>query len=241
MAEVDLDRLATGYRHRPASDASLERAAAAGSTLNPGEWVLDVGGGPGNHASVWRDQGLLAVVLDPSAAMMGSACHGGLLGVRGRSQDMPFSSRHFALVWFHLSIHYGDWRAAIDESVRVVDERGCIEIWTLGPDHHERSMLAQWFPSVARIDTDRFPHPDALAGYLSERMPMVAMTHPVESVRRATGSWLAAVEAGFISTLQLLPVNERAAGMEAFRSAHPDPDEEIEYQLRFTRIIAKGR
>lgn len=237
MAEVDLDRLAAGYRYRPASVASLERAEAAGSGLEPGAWALDVGGGPGNHSAVWNRQGLNALVLDPSPAMLTYGSRRGLRGVRGLAQAMPFHSGRFALVWFHLSIHYGDWRAAIDEAVRVLDDRGRIEIWTLGPDHHERSLLAQWFPSVERIDIDRFPPPDAVASYLAEQGSAVCVTHPVEDVVRPAGSWLQAVEAGFISTLQLLPQDERAAGIAAFRRAHPDAEEEISYALRFTRIV----
>ena len=237
MAEVDLDRLAAGYRHRPASAASLDRAAVAGSNLERGVWVLDVGGGPGNHAAVWHRQGLKPVVLDPSAAMLTHSRRRGLRGVRGMAQAMPFCSQRFALVWFHLSIHYGDWRTAIDESVRVLDDRGRIEIWTLGPDHHARSMLARWFPSVERIDSDRFPLPVLLEGFLAERVSSLSVTHPVEDVVRPAGSWLQAVEAGFISTLQLLPDGERTAGIEAFRRAHPDAEEEVAYSLRFTRIV----
>lgn len=239
MAEVDLDRLATAYRHRPVSVASLERAEEAGSSLERGAWVLDVGGGPGNHSAVWDRQGLNAIVLDPSAAMLTYGTKRNLRGVRGRSQAMPFRSGQFALVWFHLSIHYGDWRSAIDESVRVLGDDGRVEVWTLGPDHHEHSMLARWFPSVERIDNGRFPPPEAVAAHLAQRVPMVSMTHPAERVSRAAGSWLAAVEAGFISTLQLLPDDERAAGIEAFRCAHPDLDAKIEYQLRFTRIVGQ--
>ncbi len=239
MAEVDLDRLATAYRYRPASVASLERAEKAGSGLERGAWVLDVGGGPGNHSTVWTRQGLNAIVLDPSAAMLAYGTKRSLRGVRGRSQAMPFREGQFALVWFHLSIHYGDWRAAIDESVRVLGDDGRVEVWTLGPDHHERSMLARWFPSVERIDNERFPPPDAVADRLGQHVSMVTVTHPKEAVSRPAGSWLQAVEAGFISTLQLLPADERAAGIEAFRRAHPDPEAPIGYQLWFTRIVGQ--
>ena len=240
MDEVDLDRLAAAYLHRPASAASIERAEEAGLSLERGAWVLDVGGGPGNHSAVWDRQGLNSIVLDPSAGMLSYGTERNLRGVRGRSQAIPFRSGHFALVWLHLSIHYGDWRRAVDESVRVLSEHGRVEIWTLGPDHHERSMLAQWFPSVERIDNARFPSPDAIADHLAGLVPVVSVAHPVERVVRASGSWLRAVEAGFISTLQLLPADERAAGIEAFRHAHPDFDEQIEYELRFTRIVGRS-
>lgn len=239
MGDVDLDRLAGAYRHRPASTASLMRAEQAGLRLDPGAWVLDVGGGPGNHSAVWDGQNLRPVVLDPSGAMLASVRHRNLAGVQGRAQAMPFQARRFSLVWFHLSIHYGDWRAAIDEAVRVLREAGTVEIWTLGRDHHEQSLLARWFPSVPDIETGRFPEPDSVADRLRIHVATVEVSHPVEVVVRPAGEWLRAVEAGFISTLQLLPYGERAGGIAAFRSFYPDPREEISYQLRFTRIAGE--
>lgn len=237
MDDVDLDDLARAYRFRPASIESLTRAERAGSALESGAWVLDVGGGPGNHAAVWFRQGLRPVVLDPSAVMLSSVRARALVGVRGRAQSLPFRSRQFALVWFHLSIHYGDWRAAIDEAVRVLGGRGSVEIWTLGSDHHEQSLLAQWFPSVPSIEKRRFPDPAVLAEYLGARVRSVDVSHPVESVVRPANDWLSAVEAGFISTLQLLPEDERTAGIAAIRDAHHESGGEISYRLRFTRIV----
>jgi hypothetical protein len=236
MADVDLDRLAGAYRYRPASSESLARAGEAGRGLDRGSWVLDVGGGPGNHAAVWNAQGLRAVVLDPSGVMLATARDRSLFGVQGRAQSLPLRDGRFALVWFHLSIHYGDWRAAIDEAVRVLDDAGNVEIWTLGTDHHEQSLLARWFPSVPRIEAGRFPQPDAVAAYLGDRMTSIRVSHPVEIVVRPVGEWLRAVEAGFISTLQLLSDEERAVGIAAVREAYPDLFEELSYELRFTRI-----
>ena len=239
MGDIDLDRLASAYRYRPASAASLERAEEAGLGLQRDSWVLDVGGGPGNHAGVWDGQGLRSVVLDPSSAMLSTVRARDLLGVQGRGQALPFCSGRFALVWLHLSIHYGDWRASIDEAVRVLDDAGTIEIWTLGPDHHEQSLLAQWFPSVLRIEAGRFPEPGSIADYLGDRVEAVRVSHPVEVVVRPAGAWLSAVEAGFISTLQLIPDEERAVGIAAIRETYSDPQEEISYQLRFTRIVGE--
>lgn len=239
MVDVNLDRLAHAYRHRPASAASLERAEATGYGLECGAWVLDAGGGPGNHASVWARLGLRPVVLDPSVVMLSTVRDRGLVGVQARSQTLPFNSGRFALVWFHLSIHYGDWRAAIDEAVRVLAEAGMVEIWTLGSDHHEQSLLAQWFPSVPDIEAGRFPQPESVAAYLGDRVDAVKVSHPVEVVVRPAGAWLSAVEAGFISTLQLLTDKERASGIAAIREAYPNPQKEISYQLRFTRIVGQ--
>lgn len=237
MREVDLGRLAGAYRHRPASATSLRRAERAGSRSAAGAWILDIGGGPGNHAAVWAGQGHHAVVLDPSPLMLASVRDLGLLRVRGQAQTLPFQSGRFTLAWFHLSIHYGDWKVAIDEAVRVLDRHGRIEIWTLGSDHHTQSLLARWFPSIAVIDADRFPDPDDLRTYLESRVATVTVSRPHESVVRSAGSWIRAIEAGFVSTLQLLSDEERSRGIEAIRAAYPDPEEETSYELHFTRIV----
>ena len=74
-ADVDLEALAAAYRHRTLSSAGRRRAEDAVGGLAAGAWVLDVGGGPGDHAAVWRDLGHRAIVLDPSLGMTTSASH----------------------------------------------------------------------------------------------------------------------------------------------------------------------
>ncbi|MEN8113650.1 MAG: class I SAM-dependent methyltransferase [Actinomycetota bacterium] len=241
MAEIDLDRLADSYAHRPPSGASLQRAKDAGGKLTAGSRILDVGGGPGNHSVVWLQQGHEPIVLDPSRGMLETARRRGLDIVRGRAQALPFREATFSLVWFHLSIHYGDWRRSIDEAVRVLAVRGRIDIWTLGPDHHGQSLLARWFPSIAEIDAERFPDPEALTTHLRCQIPTVSVAHSIEVVTREAGSWITAVEAGFVSTLQLLSDDERRSGIEAAKRHYPDPAEELDYELRFTRITADRR
>lgn len=240
MSDVDLDRLASAYAYRPPSRESIDRAEQAGKLLNAGARILDAGGGPGNHSAVWNEQGHRPILLDPSMTMLAGARARGLAGVRATAQAMPFQSRSFALVWFHLSIHYGEWEASVDEALRVIDDRGRIEIWTLGADHYEHSFLTSWFPSIAVIDAARFPDPGLLAAFLETRMTSVAVTYPSETVVKTAGEWIPAIEAGFVSTLQLLSDVERERGIEAIRSRYPDPEEQIAYNLGFTRIVADG-
>ncbi|MEA3511643.1 MAG: class I SAM-dependent methyltransferase [Actinomycetota bacterium] len=240
MSDVDLDRLAAAYAYRPPSDSSIERAERAGQLLAAGTRVLDVGGGPGNHSAVWQQQGHQPVLLDPSMTMLIGATGRGLTGVRATAQAMPFQPGSFALVWFHLSIHYGDWKRSIDEALRVVDNGGRIEIWTLGADHYEHSFLTSWFPSIAVIDAGRFPDPGLLTGYLGDRVKSISVARSIETVIKTAGAWIPAIEAGFVSTLQLLSREERERGIQAIRRRYPDSAEQIAYELRFTRIVADG-
>ncbi|RPI22884.1 MAG: class I SAM-dependent methyltransferase, partial [Actinobacteria bacterium] len=146
---------------------TLGNAAAAAAHLAAGDLALDVGGGRGDHAAVWAQRGIVSVVADPSPGMVAMA--GGLPGVHAvlaRAQSLPFRSHCFGLVYFHLSIHYGAVEPSLAEAARVMSAGGRIEIWTLGPRHHASSNLARWFPRVAEIDAERFPHPERIVAGL---------------------------------------------------------------------------
>ncbi len=235
-AGVDLEALAAGYRQRPASEASRRRArrAAAEAQLQPGDWAVDVGGGTGAHAACWAEAGLRALVIDPSRGMLRrAAARPGVRAVGGRAQALPLATGSVHLVFFHLSIHYGDWERAIDEAMRVLEDGGECWVWTLGAEHHRASFLARWFPSVAAIDTARFPDPEALATRFAAAGGAVTRGREVEVPERRAGEWLEAVDAGFVSTLQLVPAEELQAGRERFVAAYPDPREVVRYRLDF--------
>lgn len=179
------------------------------------------------------------VVLDPSREMARAAARRGLPVVRATAQAMPLRDRTFRLVWFRLSIHYGDAGRALAEAARVLADDGRIEVWTLGPAHHRTSMLARWFPSVADVDERRFPDPASLVARFEDLGFTVERRRVVEPVRRRVGEWEAAVRGGFVSTLQLLDPEEIRTGLERFREAHPDPGAFVDYELRFDRLVAR--
>ena len=68
------------------------------------------------------DLGHRPVVLDPAREMIRPAAERGITVVRGVSQAMPFRDKSFDLAWFHLSLHYGNWAEAVDESIRVTND-----------------------------------------------------------------------------------------------------------------------
>lgn len=241
--QVDLESLAAGYEHRPTSKAGLARATRAGNAahLGPGRIAVDVGGGRGGHASVWAGMGATALVVDPSATMTRQAQRKhGVTAVRATAQRLPIRSRTVSLVYFHLSIHYGDWRRSVDEGLRVLDPSGECWIWTMGEEHHRRSFLARWFPSVGDIDAARFPPPREIATYLEERAVRVEVGREVEHKEMPAGVWRRAVSARFVSTLQLISGAEFRSGLIAFDEAYPDPDMTIDYELTFDWIHAGG-
>lgn len=162
----------------------------------------------------------------------------GVVPVCAVSQALPLANDSVRLSYFHLSIHYGDWRQALDEAIRVSREDAECWIWTMGEEHHRASFLAKWFPSIGEIDSVRFPDPGHLAAYLAARGCGVEMGQETELKVKRAGTWRAAVEARFVSTLQLISADELARGLAKFDRAHPDPDETVDYVLTFDWIRA---
>jgi len=242
MPEVDLEALAAGYDHRPATPAARVRAegAADAARLGPGTLALDVGGGRGSHAAVFAARGARALVVDRSQSMaMAADAAPGVTAVVGDSGLLPLADAVCDLVYFHLSIHYGDWRTAMAEACRVGKPGGRIWVWTFRPEHHRESFIARWFPSVTPIDEARFPEPSAIAGLLDDLGCIgIESGDAPERIERTVADWRRAVEGGFVSTLQMLPPGEMERGLLRFDRAHPDPGETISYGLLFCSISA---
>ena len=235
MAEFDLGVLAEGYQLRPISPTAVERAASiARRCLDP---ILDVGGGPGNHAAVWAGLGRRAVLVDVSPAMIEVARQrSNIRVVLGDAESLPFGSGQFGLAYFHMSIHYGDWRRSLTEASRVVRPGGLVDVWTFDPADIAASSLGRWFPSIRHIDEPRFPDPLDLVAHVGGLVGSVSVETVVEPIARTAASWIDAIRGRFVSSLQLVPEDEIEAGIEAFRSIYPSDDDIYRYESVFTRV-----
>ncbi len=241
MTRVDLDDLATAYGQRPTSRAALERAGRAAESvgLRAGDVALDLGGGRGDHAVVWAQRQARAVVVDASRGMVRLAgSQPGVAAVCATTQVLPLVNSCARLAYFHLSLHYGDWRASLAEAERVLQSGGECWIWTMGEEHHRGSFLARWFPSVGDIDSVRFPDPSSVAEHLATVAQGVETGVEMEPKTMPAGRWRDAAAARFVSTLQLIPRDELEQGLSDFDAAHPDPTEQIDYVLTFDWIRA---
>lgn len=200
-----------------------------------------MGGGPGSHAAEWATTGATAVVVDPSPDMnrLAGRRTPGLPVVRARAEALPFRTHCARLVYFHLSIHHTRWREAMTEAARVVAPGGMVAVMTLGPDHHETSLLQRLYPKVAELDRVRFPDPADLGAALRVAGAEVAVERVVQTKRRRTGDLVTAVRGRFVSTLQMLHDAEIEAGLNRLTEAHPDPDAILEYTLLWDEITAR--
>ncbi len=178
------------------------------------------------------------MVVDPSPGMLARRA-AAVRAVGGRAERLSVASGAAQVVLFHMSLHHTRWQEALGEAARVLCPGGRVGIWTMGQDDTRHTFLARWFPSVPAIERSRFPDPNDLAGALRRvGFVDVATGRDVERVTRTAGEWRAAVEAQFVSTLQLIDPAELAAGLAAFSAAHPDPAEEVRYERRFTTLEA---
>jgi SAM-dependent methyltransferase len=238
MGEVDLERLAEAYGHR-AHDRFEQRLRAMVESTRPapGDLVVDVGGGHGAQAlALQAGLGVRAVVLDPSLGMVHRATERGVAAAVARGEELPIAPGAASLIYFHLSIHHGDWRRMLDEAWRVARPGGAIWVWTMAAEHFESSFLAHWFPRVAEIDSARFPDPEEIVSHLSLLGGSPRSVRDVVDVERTAGDWLQAVRDGFVSTLHLLGEDEIEDGLARFQAAHPDAEEPISYRLLFTGV-----
>ncbi len=237
MRPIDLTDLTRGYRHRQPTAATLARARLA--AVGRSGVLVDVGGGTGAHAGQWVAPGVTPIVVDPSTSMcLEAAARDGVAVVRGSSQHLPLRDDVADLVYFHLSIHYGRCREAIDEALRVVAPGGVVEIWTFAPESMASSALARWFPRIGELDAARFPPIDMLTDNLGRTAAGVTVEQLPEVVERTAASWQTAVRNRFVSTIQLLSDREIAEGLERFSAAYGDGDEPYRYTIEFVRIRA---
>lgn len=239
MDEVDLTRLAAGYQYRPISDAAVQRAKEAVVLHGSGVRVaLDVGGGRGSHAEQWVGAVALPMVLDPSVAML-SHVPTSVQRICGRGQAIPLDDATVDVVYFHLSIHYGNWRTALDEARRVLTPAGQGRVYTLGSRHHRRSFLNRWFPSVGPLDAERFPDTSDIVTYLEMTGCDVAATAVDETIRTTPSRFRRSVRAGYVSSLQFVSGSEMERGLAAFDREYGNRDT-VEYVLALDRIAWTG-
>jgi ubiquinone/menaquinone biosynthesis C-methylase UbiE len=200
-----------------------------------GRRVLDVGCGTGRLAAALQERGSRVWGVDASPEMVAAANERGVNAKVARAEQLPFKAEWFERAVLWLSVHLVDRARAFAEAGRVLRPEGILVIATFDPSHFERFWLNQIFPSLERIDRQRFP----TAGDLEEELRAAGFAPRVLRVsQRAAVSREAALErirGRYISTLELLSDEEYRAGTERAERELPD---EIGYDLEWLVVIA---
>jgi len=236
----DFGRLAPLYDELRPADANwwavFETLVREGDLR--GRRVVDVGGGTGRLAVALAERASCRVwVVDPSAEMLEQARRRVPPGVglkQGVAEHLPFRDGWFERGVAQLSLHLWDRPRAFAELRRVV--AGPVTLATFDPTHFSDYWLNRYFPSIERIDRERFPDGPTLerelraAGYTQIRL--AALSHKAE-ISRAEA--LAKIEGRHISTFDLLDDEEIRAGTDAARGSLP---ERVAYRQEWLVAVA---
>jgi SAM-dependent methyltransferase len=202
--------------------------------------VLDLGCGTGRLASALAERGLARVWgVDVSAEMLAVARRRLPRSVglkRARAERLPFADGWFDAVAAWLVAHLLDRPRAFAEARRVLRPGGRLVVVTFDPSYFAGSWLARYFPSLERIDLERFPSREQLvrelesAGLGAPRFRR--LTHHQALAREDA---LRRLRERHISTFDLLDEAEVAAGIER---AERDLPERIEYDVEWLLAVA---
>ena len=200
-----------------------------------GKRVLDVGCGTGRLAAALHDRGSRVWGVDPSPEMVQAAKNRGVNAKVARAEQLPFKEGWFERAALWLTVHLLDRPRAFAELRRVLAVDARVVIATFDPSHFDRFWLNEIFPSLERIDRERFPTEADLTQELvaSGFEPrVVRITQRAGITRQAA---LERIRGRYISTLELLSDEEYRSGLERAESELPN---EIAYALEWLVVIA---
>jgi ubiquinone/menaquinone biosynthesis C-methylase UbiE len=193
--------------------------------------VLDLGCGTGRWSAALTERGSRVWGVDSSDEMVALARARGVNAKVARAEALPFKEGWFERAVTALVVHVLDRPRAFAELHRVLADDGRLAIVTFDHRHFDDYYLNPYFPSIPRIDHERFPTRDELeeelraAGFAPE-------THPVTQTTTLRRDWiLERLRGRFISTLQLLDEREYAAGLARAEGELPETVEATQHLL----------
>ena len=197
--------------------------------------MLDVGCGTGRFAAALHDRGSRVWGVDPSPEMVELAKKRGVNAKVARAEQLPFKEGWFERTVLWLTVHLLDRPRAFAELRRVLPADGRVVIATFDPSHFDRFWLNEIFPSLERIDRERFPTEQGLTQELLTagfEPRVIRLSQRAEISREAA---LERIRGRYISTLELLSDEEYRSGLERAERELPD---EIAYALEWLVVIA---
>jgi SAM-dependent methyltransferase len=200
-----------------------------------GRRVLDVGCGTGRLAAALQERGSRVWGIDAAPEMVAAAKTRGVNAKVARAEQLPFKDGWFERATLWLTVHLLDRPRAFGELRRVLADDGRVAIATFDPLHFDRFWLNEIFPSLERIDRERFPSADEL----TEELVAAGFDPRVDPFsQRALISREAALDrirGRYISTLELLSEEEYRTGLARAERELPD---EIAYGIEWLVVIA---
>jgi ubiquinone/menaquinone biosynthesis C-methylase UbiE len=207
-----------------------------------GRRVLDVGCGTGRLAAALAERyGCKVWGVDLSPEMLEVARRRLPPTARVKlapAEELPFRDGWFERVTMTLVYHHLDPPRALAEARRVLVSGGRLGMLTFDPSQIERYYLNEYFPSLRTIDLARFRPVDELEVELAEAgFAQVRSVRRDERIAISRTDALERIRGRHISTFQLIPEEEYAAGLARAERELP---ERIEYVDRWLAVVAEA-
>jgi SAM-dependent methyltransferase len=200
-----------------------------------GRRVLDVGCGTGRVAAALAERGSRVWGVEPSPEMAAQARARGVHVKVAPAERLPFKEGWFERAVLWLVAHLVDRPAVFAELARVLSPEGRVVVATFDPEHFSRYYLNRLFPSLERIDRERFPDPPEVVGGLAAagfHARLIPLSQRGEIGREQA---LVRIRGRFISTLRLL---DQAEFEEGLARAERELPERVGYELHWAIAVA---
>ncbi len=233
---------------RPLQASDRRRVVALGSAdwLRRDDLVVEVGCGTGRMTLPLAEISAHQVVgVDPEERMLevarGKDVASRVRWLRGTAYRLPLADGVAGVVLMSMVVHLLKQPGrAFTEARRVLRPEGRMVIWTFTPRHVREFYLNEWFPSIARIDGQRFPGEETLeAGLRRAGFASVAVQVEQETGTLAVEDVIDRVRGRYISTLSLVAPLEYRLGLQRLEELHTlDGGRRIHYRLEWAIVTA---
>ncbi len=202
-----------------------------------GRRVLEIGCGTGRLAAALAERAVARVwAIDGSAEMVAAARAAGVAAKVADAARLPFKDGWFDRAVMRMVVHLLDRPAALREARRVLGPDCRLVVVTLDPAAFGDHWLEPWFPSLVRIDAERFPSREWLEDDLRAAGFEPETERLVQHVSATRDEALARMRGKAFSTFSLLPDDEYRTGLARAEAELPE-------RLDYTRtwLIVSGR